>query len=179
MAVAVISALLLLSLVLGLKLLGSDGVRQPHRQLLDHFRILGAPPIGLPTSIASNLGEAPFHADWGLARDLSPPGHSDAWVVPAGEQLCLIRREVDAALSVVCANDEQVLAHGIFITSLLDPSMQKRGPRREIIGIAPDGTAAVQLGTPNFKSVRVAVVHNVFVLRDDIPTALQSVRLLR
>ncbi|HEY6730852.1 MAG TPA: hypothetical protein VI039_07500 [Solirubrobacterales bacterium] len=56
--------------------------------------------------------------------------------------------------------------------------MHVSGPRREIVGLAPDGIAAVQIFTPNHKSVRVKVRQGVFVRRDNIPASPQSVTLL-
>lgn len=82
-------------------------------------------------------------------------------------------------MAVTCTRTQRALSHGIFIASLRDPSMHGPGPRREIVGLAPDKTRVVHLITPNFKTVVVDVNRGVFVHQDNIPASPGSVTLIR
>jgi hypothetical protein len=57
--------------------------------------------------------------------------------------------------------------------------MHGSGPRREIVGLAPDGTHSVRLITSGHKTVTLPVKHNVFVQQDNIPASPQTVTLIR
>ena len=175
LALSAAALCLLLALVLILQRAGDS--QHPSRDLgaAAKFRILRQPADGLPPSLSKQLHPAPFGAKWSLSRKV----HEDLWAVPTGRHICLVRSQAGGAVSVVCAPNQRALSHGIFIASLQDPSMKGPGPRRKIIGVAPDKAPAVRLITPNFRTVTVRVHRNVFVQRDNIPASPLTATLIR
>ena len=150
-------------------------VRALPNLITDNFSLFRSPSSSLPFSLMTHLGSSSLGAYLPFAQRL----HMGAWVVPEVERVCLIKQKKDGAVTAACARIERVLSHGIFVASLKDPSMRGSGPRRKIIGLAPDRTHAVRLITPNFTDVTVDVSRGVFVHRDNIPASPQSVTLIR
>lgn len=142
--------------------------------LLRRFQIFRLPVASEPPAVLQRPRPTPFGMKWALAHRL----HGPVWAAPARERICLAQQQPDEGLSVVCTRISQILDHSIFIVSLKDPSMQGLGFRREIVGLAPDGTRKVRLITPGYRTATVPVDHGVFVHRDDIPASPLTTTLL-
>ncbi len=138
----------------------------PHL-LQQNFRVFRVDSAGLPRRLETVLGPAPFGANWAFAQQV----HKGTWAVPARSRICLVQRGPKGSAGVGCTRTQQVFANGMFITSLKDPSLPGLGARREIVGLAPDGTRKVRLITPGYRTATAPVDHGVFVHRDDIPAS--------
>jgi hypothetical protein len=151
-----------------------EAVTATRQQAAKHFHIFRTRGRRLPREFVRGLPSIPSHPDWSLARALS----KDAWIAPAQRQLCLAQGLVTKEIAVTCSGIEHVLAHGIFIASLAPPGMPTLGPRRVVIGLAPDGIESVLLITPGYRTVKVPVNHNVFIRQDALASSPASVRLV-
>ena len=149
--------------------------RATYVPISDHVRIFRLDAAGLPEPLAKKLSPAPSGVNWSLEQLIE----EDVWAVPARDRVCIVQQESQGAISVTCTRPNRVISHGIFVASLKDPSMHGPGPRREIVGLAPDGTHRVRLITSGHKTVTIPVRRNVFVQRDNIPASPQTVTLLR
>lgn len=98
------------------------------------------------------------------------------WLVPRPSQLCLVQQR--PAASVACTRLENVLKKGMFISSV--PSQVSRTARyRVIVGLAPDGVAAVRIHARYARPRTAPVVENVFALRDHGRAFPESIELVR
>lgn len=141
-------------------------------ELRRNFSLFRSPAKGLPFAFRQRLG-SPFGASWTLAQPL----RKHVWAVPARKYLCLTEQRPGGDIALGCTQTKQALSHGIFIASLVDPSIKKPGRRRAIIGLAPDCARAVELITPNFRTITVGVRRGVFAHSDNIPASPQTVEL--
>lgn len=140
-------------------------------QLSKYFQLLRETPSGLPSSIGQLLPSS-FGGDWDSARAL-PLKHHRVWLVPAEADLCLVISDPGESPGVVCAAHRYVIRHGLFLTSLLDPSAGSRGPRRTIVGVVPDYAEVARLITPGFPTVRPKLVDGAFEHHDEVSASPQ------
>ena len=161
--------------------LGTGGRGSPRHHAGDplsrYFHLLRRTPSSLPSWAIPQVPTS-YEADWHSARAL-PLKHQKAWVVQAKAGLCLVIRDPSKALGVVCAARRDVLQHGLFVTSLQDPSTGTREVHREIIGVVPDYAKVARLITPGYGTAQPKLVRGVFQYHDDIPASPQYAVLIR
>lgn len=167
-------AVLLLPLA-ALTACSGSNTREARISVSKQFRVFSLDTTGLPWLLAQRLGPPPFEADWSQAREV----RGGLWALPARERVCLIQQQPKGAIGIACTPIRQVLSHGIFIASLKDPSMREPGLQREIFGLVPDGVHGVRVITPDHRAVTATVTRNLFVQRDNIPAAPQTLTLIR
>jgi hypothetical protein len=154
----------------------SQEIQEVPHLLKENFRTFRMDDAGIPLSLVALLGPPPFGANWALAREV----HNGTWAVPARGHICLVQQQQpEGSASVACTQTRRALTNGILAASLKDPSMSGPGPRREIIGLTPDGTQRARLITPGYRTVTVPVNSGVYMHRDNIPASPLTATLVR
>jgi hypothetical protein len=67
----------------------------------------------------------------------------------------------------------------MFVASLLPTGGSFAEPKREVVGLAPDGFRSAQLVTRGRRPVPVAIRHNVFFRKDNVLASPQRITLIR
>lgn len=147
----------------------SEATAQIHsvnRAQRNHFALLRGVPEPLPPSVRRILRKPTFGMNWDLAQRVPISLRGSFWLIPGRHVLCLLHAETIHEASSACAPAKTAFAHGVVAASLREASADIPA-KRLVVGVVPDGTTGAVVHTGGMMS-RVAIAHNLFVLRDSM-----------
>lgn len=130
------------------------------------FALLRTRPEGVPSAVQQALSGRLQGINWGQAQRLPTSAPPKVWVVPGAGRLCIVERQVRAAVAVSCASVDDVRRRGLATVMLRDGNRESPG-LRVIAGIAPHGVRRVFIHTAGSR-VSIPVDNGVFERRDHV-----------
>jgi hypothetical protein len=156
---------------------GTGPVHSVNRAQRNHFALLRGVPEPLPPSVRRILRKPTFGMNWDLAQRVPVSLRGSFWLIPGRHVLCLLHAETVHEASSACAPAKTAFAHGVVAASLREASAGVPA-KRLIVGVVPDGTTGAVIHTGRMTS-RVAIAHNLLVLRDSMEESPDAVSLNR
>ena len=141
-------------------------VGQIEQSLAKSFAIFRTSPEGLPAAVTKTLRVPTYGMNWHLAQLIPVSTVNSFWAVPGRDVICIVSRQAEGIVSSNCARTAHAITHGITAT-FLKAGGSSQDANRLIVGIAPDGVAAMKLYS-NGKMTTVPVFGGAFTLEDAI-----------
>lgn len=135
------------------------------------FPVFRTPAEGLPAKVTRILGSRIYGLDYERAQSLPSPTTSiELWATPGEQKICLFSFQ-RGILGNTCSSVAGALNHGVAITLLENAQTGAAGPRRTIVGIAPESTCLVVAKGPAGSTRQIYADDGVFAYWDrlDIP----------